>query len=156
MAPGEGFEPYFQIALAHEAVSLHAQRVLIDGYHAAVEQYREGLGVDRAYVVAQYERCREHAPHREVRTILIVRQSVAHFEHVGVVPVAGAGVTPQTGGHVEDVHHAPCAPRAVFEHLVEHHISPVVRHECATSAAHSHGLLSPHSHIENSIGRPAA
>ena len=58
-------------------------------------------------IVSRNQRRRENGPQAEVRAVFVRGHSaVADFEHVGIVPVAGAGITLESILQVEDVHHA--------------------------------------------------
>ena len=111
-AAGERLEPDFQSVVGGVAQPLHAQRVLVDGDDVAVGHDGRRLVRHGANVVAKDQRRSHHAPHREVRTVLIDRHAVAHLEHVGVVPVTRTGIAAQSGVVVEILHHGAGFPVA--------------------------------------------
>nr|GFD01103.1 hypothetical protein [Tanacetum cinerariifolium] len=100
LAAGQGLEPGFE---AHLAVG---ERGLGGRAHAA-------------QVVAGDERGGHHGPHREVGAVFVGGHAVADFQHVGVVPVAGAGVLAQVLLLVHNLHHTKRLPGAVVLDAVE-------------------------------------
>ena len=78
---------------------------------------------------------------------------IADFQHVGIVPVSRPCIRFQAVLQVENLNDANAAPFfALPSHLST--MSPVVRQRLPTSLAHSHGLVEPHSHRLNTMGRP--
>ena len=111
----QGLEPVLQVAFFPEAEALDAERILVDRDQFAVLEDGEGLFRNVAQVVAEDERGGHHAPHREVRPLLAGRHAVGDavhgdhvpdFQHVRIVPVAGACVFAQGGVLFDDLHHA--------------------------------------------------
>jgi hypothetical protein len=71
--------------------TLNAELVLIHRDDVGVGEDRRHVRGHRAQIVARDERRRQHAPQREVGAILDGGHPVANLEHVGIVPVPGAG-----------------------------------------------------------------
>ena len=74
-------------------MTLHALGVLVDGDHFRIGQDRQRVRRHRGEVVPGEERRGQDAPQAHVGQVLVVAHlAVPDFEHVGIVPVAGAGV----------------------------------------------------------------
>ena len=81
-----------------------AERILVDGDDVFVGEDGLDFGLHVGQVVAGEKGCGEHGPPGEVGAVFGERQlAVADFEHVGVVPVAGAGVAGESGLLAGDV-----------------------------------------------------
>ena len=65
--------PHLHLAVAVDARTLLAQRVLVDGDHFAVGQDRLDLRLHVGQVVAGQQRRGQHGPHRKVRAVLSQR-----------------------------------------------------------------------------------
>jgi len=96
--------PDFHFALAVDAAGLVAERVLVDGDDAGIGEDGLDLRLHVGQVVAGEQGRGEHGPHGEVGAVFSEAElAVADFKHVGVVPVAGAGVAGEAGLLLEQV-----------------------------------------------------
>ncbi len=93
VAVGEFADPDFLAGFGAETPAFFAEGVLVDGEGFFIGEEGEDLGCHVAHVVAGHEWCGKEAPEAEVGAGLGEGEAfAADFEHVGVVPVAGAGV----------------------------------------------------------------
>ena len=107
----ELFHPDLSVAESHGEMGLDAQRVLVNGDDVLVGEDTPGVLAHVVEVVACHEGCGQHAPHREVALVFDgVHSAVAHFQHVGVVPVTRAVIRIEVLHQVDDVDHAVAAP----------------------------------------------
>ena len=87
-----------------ESVALETEGILVDGNDLLVQKDLLGPVVDGSQIVAHQEGSSEDGPEGHLGLGLLVVETVLHAddEHIGVVPVAGAGVLPPLG-HVAPV-----------------------------------------------------
>src|ERR1019366_2399245 len=109
---GEMAGPDFDFAVGIGAASLMAELVLIDGDDIFVGEDGLDLRLHVGQVIAGEKRRGEHGPHGEVVAIFSqCEPAVANLEHVGIVPVAGAGVFGEACILIDDVDDAhPVGP----------------------------------------------
>ena len=116
--------------VAPHTVTLHAQSVLVHGDGLLVAQNLQRLGRSLGQVAADQQRSLHQAPQGEVRLVLLEgHASVAHLQHIGVVPATRARAAPQLLVGHRDVDHA--APAVVNitggSPAVAHRASPLSR-----------------------------
>src|SRR5882724_298349 len=106
--------PNFLIAFLPHAASLHAQRILVDRDNFLVRQNRLDLRRHRPQIISRDQRRCKHRPQTKVRAVLHCRHSsVAHFEHVRIVPVPRPRRAFQSDLHIHNVQHSERATAAV-------------------------------------------
>ena len=100
---GERAGPDFDFTVSVDAAGLVAEAVLIDGDDVSVGEDGLDFRLHVGQVIAGEQGRGEHGPHGEVGAVLGEGElAVADFEHVGVVPVAGACVFFKSGLLLKD------------------------------------------------------
>src|SRR2546421_2795245 len=106
--------PNFLVAVLPHAASLHAQRILVNRDNFLVRQNRLDLRRHRSQIISRDQRRCKHRPQTKVRTVLhCCHSSVAHFEHVRIVPVPRSCCAFQSDLHIHNVQHSERAAAAV-------------------------------------------
>src|SRR5258706_36949 len=106
--------PNLSVAVFSHAASLHAQRILVNRDNFLVRQNRLDLWRHRSQIISRDQRRRKHRPQTEMRAVLDCRHSsVAHFEHVRIVPVSRPCRPFQSDLHIHNVQHSKRAAAAV-------------------------------------------
>src|SRR5216684_1584153 len=101
------FSPHFGVAVLADAAALHAKGILVDGDDFLVGEDVLDLRRHVLQIVSGHERSGEDAPKAEVRAVLGGdHAAVADFEHIGIIPVARAGVGFQANLQVQNLREA--------------------------------------------------
>src|SRR5712692_3975021 len=98
------FSPDFGVTVFADAAALHPERILIDGDDFLVGEDFLDVWRHVFQIVSGHERSREHAPEAEVGAVFSGgHAAIADFEHVGIVPMARAGVSFQTDLQIQNL-----------------------------------------------------
>ena len=105
------FGPDFRVAGFANTDALPTRRILIHGDEFPISQDALDFRPHESHIVAGDKRRGENAPQTEVRFAFGVSQArVADFQHVGIVPMAGAGKRFEAGLQIQYVREAHAAP----------------------------------------------